>query len=84
MGGNTIYHNVNIPPSLYSNYNNIGKCQTQNSLLALLDLKYVRQTRKWTAKLLNWSDKDDGRLLFSSLLYIQLLLLLVIKLKAFH
>ena len=60
MGGNTIYHNINIPPSLYINYNNIGKCQTQNSLLALLDLKYVRQTRKWAAKLLNRSEMDDG------------------------
>ena len=56
MGGNTIYHNVNIPPSLYINYNNIGKSQTQNSLLALLDLKYIRQTRKWAAKLLKNPD----------------------------
>ena len=53
MGGNTIYHNVNMPLACLSPSNKtlttitmVAKCQTQNSLLALFDLKYVRETRK--------------------------------------
>ena len=62
MGGE--YHNVNIPTLI--NNNDIGKCQTQNSLLALFNLKYVRQTRncRWSCTLLNWLGNGRSRLIF--------------------